>query len=485
MVVILETKLDKTEIMPGEPLVMTLVLVNRGSDPVTVTRPGSGGMPLLRIVQTETGAETMAHRPPPPRKRALTVTLEPGKPFHAKLPLEAYHRFTLSGVFMVSAVMEIGTDGLRVESEPARVKVLPLAVGNLDLDSVQTASVNAVGLNTLADPPDVVWARFQIVPGAGFLGVHRVGKAALNARPVMSVPPNTKPAPGSWFAWVDGKIMHFVFQSYPGEPNAPGKFKLADGGATLVAPLHCDSAADPAGVVRGAALAWYDGGMKSVLQRIELETGSKAPQARAAGTLVFDGPRPQWAASGVLSKGARHVLYIRSGPRGSRLEITPWPAEGEASAAPKTLAEWDRPALAAGLTLNLADLFCGAVLRYKGEGPGRELELLGWAVNAKGEYNEHHQSVLPWPGDVPVDRVVVRVREAGTPAVLLRTKTGPWQVWDGFEWLRTVPAPYTETKLPLDLAFHGPQEVVLICADPYQGFTMKRMDGKDIPPVIK
>ena len=129
------------------------------------------------------------------------------------------------------------------------------------------------------------------------------------------------------------------------------------------------------------------------------------------------------------------------------------------------------------------DIIHGAALIWTGPKKERKLEVIGWAIDKAGNASEPYRDSILWASTAPIAEAKVRIRASGEPAALLRARDGNWSAYDGFNALVPVPPPYKETKLPIDLAFFGPQEVVLICADPIEGFAVKKLDGSDLPPV--
>jgi hypothetical protein len=489
MTLSVKLELSKTELLVGEEPASILTLENTGREPLRVVHPdGEGGMPCYRVIQTATGAETFVRGRKARGGSAMMLTLEPGRRFQSYVPLLRDVELKFPGEYAISVVYAYNEGRDQAESAAVRVKVRALSVSNLMLDSVRGTAIDGVFVNPAADPADVVWAHFSLTPGGGLQGLRPVGKAALTARPCVGLPPNKASASGNWVAWLEQEQLQFAYSGLAEGLMGNGSVRLPAAQAEIIPPVYLEPSGRGADHRGGAVLVWVDGvgSESSFVQAIELEPGGGKARGRLGAKAVVGGARPKWMMSQVRSDGTRLVTFLRSGGENLGLYVTDWPDGRAPSAAAPRVMEWKGELVTAGATMSLSDDICGAVLLWSGQGQERVLQLIGWQISSKGAVREHYRETLPWGARTAVGAALVRVRPSGVPAVLLRPADYIWSVWDGFKKeLVPVPEAYRSTRLPMELAFCNPEDVVLLCAEPAGGFSARMMDGNPLPSFPK
>lgn len=478
--------IGKTDLILGESPVCTLRLKNTGQAPLVVPTPqGGSGMPAFRVLHVSTGVERLLRGNIRPAGQALSQELGQNESVETYIPLLDEISLPSVGEYVISAVYEYNAGKSVAESAPVRVKIRPMAVRNLFVDTVQGAVVQGVWVNPAGDPPDIVAGRFDILPGGGVESIEAIGKGTLLSRPIISMPPNNTPSAGRWIAWIDKAALAFVHRHQMGGASRPGKFKLSTANVEIVPPVYNEPNKKTKVRGGGAALIWLEkeGGQSSALQIISLLADGDRVKAKAGAMIDLPGPRPKWMMQHVRSDSTRLVTFINASGDHLSLNSTTWPDQALTTRQARKLKDWEGEFLAAGATMGLDDVIRGALLIWVGSDPTRKLEMLRWSIDAKGTLSEEQREAIPWPATVPVGPATVRVRVTGIPAALLRAHGRDWSVYDGFGHLMPVPAPYQQTNLQIDFAFFGGQEVVLICAELTGGLSVKRMDGSDLPPV--
>ena len=475
--------IEKTKLLVGESPICLVQLKNTGSDSFEILQPlGGGGMPAFRVVNILTGAERVVYGNFEASGIPTTQMLSPDEVVPVHIPLLHNINLLTAGKYLISAVYEFNNGKNKAESKPVQVIVHSQAVHNLFLDSVQGSSVYGVAVNQAADPPDIILSRFDMMAEGGVGLVKAVGKGGMQTKPYISVTKNKDASAGNWIGWLENNVLKFThFDENMGVSSA-GEFTLPATNAEIVPPLYIKSNVGWGVRATGDVLLWAGGdtSRQSSLQVIHLVHTGKDVMAKAGMMINFSAGRPIWSMHHARSDGARLVTFIEANKGRLILSTVAVPEEG----APVEFAEiksLQGDFVAAGATMGLDDVIRGAVLVWTGPEDKQKLELIGWSLDTGGAITEHYRTTLPWSSTVPVGSAKVRVRENGDPAVLLSPLEVEWFVYDGYGKLVPVPAPYKETKLAIDIAFFGGSEVVLICVEEIGGFTVKRLDGSDLP----
>ncbi len=472
--------IEKTEFLFQESPPCLLVLTNAGRDAVQVLHPAvSESMPILRVVDSRTGEETLFQKKPEGWVPEEPQELPPGKSIERGFLLLEEVQFPSPGPYQISAIYEYNDGTHRVESAPVKVNILPATPKNLSLVHNGPGGSAAVlfgsWVNLAADPPQLVWSRLEAAPGGGVVNVHSLTKTGLETRPALSAPPNRKVAESHWVAWLEENQLKYLHFDENMGASAVNKFELPKLQLEIVSPLHTDPITDTRVRPGGAALVWMgdEEGSRSGLQVIEL-----TPNKAAAGeTVNLPGSRPRWMMSVERSDGLKQVAYVQTAGDRTVLSAVPWPEKG--AAPPRKLAEWKGKFVSAGATIDAADAVWGAVLIWSGAGGEQKLELVSWSLDARGTFAEKKRQEIKWDYSIKIDSAVLRVNAKGVPFLLLRDAEGEWSVFDG--QLKPVPSPFTPTKLPLDLCFLGGVTPILVGGRVQMGFQLLQLDGSPLP----
>lgn len=473
-------ELSKAELLLGEDTLFCLTIQITGQGAVDAPEPMVGHAPIFRVVHTATGAQTLMKgevrgrgRPPVP------LELPPDGPGKKYLQLKDYVTFAAPGAYALSVIYPYNDGRDKAESNVVQVKVHPLACRHLSLDYAHGDFITGVFVNPANEKPDVVVANFRIEAGGGVGGISPVAKATLLAAPAKSIPPAGHASDGEWIAWLDQETvtaLHLDPQVYE---HPSGTLKLPDTDHELVRPLFIQASKPGAQGCIGGALVWAKKGNAAVLHRVGFELARKVKLRLLSSTPVA-GSRPVWSMSYALSEGPPRLLTLRAAEDVLALSTMPWPEGGPAAGT--TLREWRGELVAAGATVRIDDELRGAMLLWVGSGDDRKLDLAAWSLSKDGKVEETFRETVPWASSDPVTSASVKARITGPPAALLKKDDTEWFVFDAFGKMMDVPKPYNESKLPLDFVFWGLRDVVLIAAELKGGFSVKRMNGENLPP---
>jgi len=150
-------------------------------------------------------------------------------------------------------------------------------------------------------------------------------------------------------------------------------------------------------------------------------------------------------------------------------------AGGTAARLPGTFA-------AAGAAFDENDVLHGAAFLWMRAGNEPRLERVDWTLDSRDNFAEIGRQRVAWDFERSMDDARVRFNLEGTPAALFHENVGRWVVCMPDGDLKPVPAPYTETRHPIDLGFYGATDPpVLIVGRPLMGFDIRMLDGSPLP----
>ncbi len=479
-----ELSIEKTQLLIGENPICSVRLKNTGRESLEIMQPlGGGGMPAFRMVNRMTGEDRIFYGYVEKSGIPTTQLLAPDEVVPLQIPLLHNLKTLTAGEYLISAVYQFNNGRNQAESEPVKVIVRSPAVRNLFLDSVQGSSVYGVGINQAAEPVEIVAIRFDLMTGGGVGMTEVVGNGDLQSKPYISLPNNLAASAGNWIAWLENNALKFTHFDENLGVSAVGSFVLPSANAEIVPPLYIQADAPWGRRAPGDVLLWSggEGSLQSSLNVVHLVSTEKEVAAKPGIKINFSARRPVWAMQHIRSNGTRLVTYLEAVNDQLNLSAISLPGQGDRAAECNKIWSLQGDLVAAGATMGLDDVVRGAVLVWTGSGDSQKLELIGWSLDNNGGLTEHYRHTLPWSPMVPVGSARVRVRENGVPAVLLSTLEVEWFVFDGYGKTTTVPETYKETRLAIDLAFLNGSEVVLLCEEKNGGFTVKRMDGSNLP----
>jgi len=344
---------------------------------------------------------------------------------------------------------------------------------NLALDSIQGTVSYGVWINVGATPPQIVRTRFETSPGGGVSEVRPIAAAAFRSKPSLSIPPNGSDGERHWIAWLDGRFLRFVHFDPTLGASPPGQLELGQVEAELISPLCGEPTKDARVRAPASALLWVNksGGDLEHLQVVRITAGQAIPGAQ----LPLAGPQPDWMTTFARSDGSRLMGILQQGS----LRILSWTDRSFDEASPRI----DIPGnvLAAGATLDAQDGVRGAIL-HLGMNDSKELLLLtSWQMERKGRIQLGSSCEIAWKAKEPVSQPRVRVSDQGVAVALLRDAKGTTFLSQG-GGLTPLPDPVIKSPYPLEIAFLGGIEPILICGMESAGFQIMRVNGKPLPP---
>ena len=482
-----ELKLQKTDLLFQENPSSKLVLTNKGAAPITVHNPTFDPTGLaVKVVEMSTHSETVHQGTKPSWQQDEYQTLAPGQKLEFEYPLSSLAEFRRPGEYRVSAIVDYsGPAGgkERAESDPAAVKVLPVTARNLSLAYATggwSAYLYGVSVNEAANPPALVRHIFSLLPESGGVVDALPGPPiSTGAKPFVSQPGNGKISEAQWVAWLEGSTLN-VTHIDPNLGLLPVKqWPVPGPAAELVPPLHIDSTDDPTRRSAGSGLLMSElpEGQHVKLQAVHFSpSGEISPGA----ALTFDGERPVWAESHEKSNGSRLVTYAQKVETGWALFAVPWPDSKKTAPAPRKLGEWPGRPVAFGTALTPEDAIVGAVVLQFRRGRNLSIKVATWSMSDKGEFVMQPSRDVPWDPRLPVENAIVRISPRESVAAVLTDGEGRRFVFPSSGKLQVAPGSLAVTKLPLDVAFVGQTQPVLIAAQEGLGFTMVHLNGQPL-----
>ncbi len=446
-----ELKVEREEILVQENPLLFLTVTNVGPEPVRIEDPQDGAR--FRVLDLRTGEESM----PPKASRGIhgapEIELAPGKNLVSCHSARTHLSIVEPGDYEVTAVLTGPT-----LSSPARIRVRPVVPRNLSLDTVQGGDSFGVWVDLASDPPRIVRSLFSVRMGGGVEESLPIAVAHSGAEPIPSLPPNGQDRMRHWVGWLEGRELRYTHVSRELGVAPTGRLEVGD--ARLFAPLAADPVKDTR--VRPSCWAVLSRANRILLASLSVDGASIGP------SLELEGPPLSWARVHTRSKGERFVTGIQ----GTSLQRIPWsPRQFER---PQALHRWEGEFVAAGALLDLEDRVRGAVLLRRGD----RWACASWELDATDEFRVTGEVDVPWESTLV--RAQVRPGPAGTASILLRNEEGVWSLFDGAT-VRKLPAPACATRLPMEPAYLGPHEPVLIIAESRTGFRISRMDGRALP----
>jgi hypothetical protein len=481
-----ELKFQKTDILFQENPSSRLVLTNNGVAPITVHNLTFDPAGLtIKVLESTTRSESVHQGTKPPWQQDQLQSLTPGQKLEFEYPLSSLAEFRHPGEYRVSAIVEFtGPDGKqRAESNPVTVKVLPVTAKNLSLAYATggwSAYQYGISINAAVNPPALVRHTFSSSPeGGGVLDALPGPQVSAWTKPVLSQPGNGKISHAQWVAWLDGSTLN-VTHIDPNLGLSPVKqWSVPGPAAELVSPLHIESTEDPTRRSGGSALLMSElpEGEKIKLQAVDIsQTGEIVP----GGSLTFDGGRPIWAESHEKTNGGRLVTYAQEIGKRWALFAIPWPESKQPAPVPRKLGEWAGRPLGYGAALTPDDTIVGAVIIRVRHGRNTAVKVATWSLSVKGEFVMQPSRDVPWNPQLPVEQAAVRISPREAVVAILTDGEGRRFIYDSSGKFQVAPGLLAVSKLPLDVAFVGQTDPVLIAAQERGGFSMVYLNGQPL-----
>lgn len=456
-----------------EDSLFTVTLKNAGTQDIQVADPATASSSLvLKTIDAKTGVERLwspakpGHRPPP-----REAPLPPGKSLERA---ESLQRLTSlnPGEYEISVLYTANAGALKAESNAVRVKIAPTMPRNLVLDSAQLDVPVGFWVNLGEDGPRIVRTRFDTRDGH-VKSLLRVAKAGLKTLPVPSRPPNGVWVDGHWAAWIEGGDVFAAHADPRLGVSAPLKMSLPPGDAALVHPLYTEAPAKPDVRPPGALLLLVTTPGRDGFRLVPCALGDRAS---AGAAIDVPGPAPAWIASFARSDKRRLVVFAQEKGGVVTLSTLPW-----SGGAPRKLGELNGAFAGAGVTADLkSDVLRGSVFARLGLAEHAALERTDFELGAKDEFTPKPAGRIAAPmGDHFTD-AKVRLSRGGRVAALLKDQKGQWHVYDGTA-PALLPDPWKTTPYPLDLAFRGGDDPVLIAGYKDAGFRILLPSGAPVP----
>jgi hypothetical protein len=355
-----------------------------------------------------------------------------------------------------------------------RVRLGRTTPRNLTLDGSAKPVFSACWTNLAADKPQLLRMRIDLTRQGGIASLTPLGPATLQTRAVLSTTLNRGFAAAQWIAWIeDRKLAALPFV----EEAGPGPAKLLDlpgDRHELVAPLFCDPGGPDAA---GAALVCLGNRDQAGAQVLLVTRAALVPGAR----LAIPGEFPSWLASHVNSKGVRRLLFLQQQP-GDKLSLfaCAWPGYADPPGPPRKLATWDGAYVAAASFIDYDDNIIGVVCRWTGNPQARRLVADMWRLDAAERVTQVPAGDLGYDFALGLTAATARLASTGHWGVLLRSRQGDWRYYDPIVKLKAPPAPWDQTRLPIDLAFYKQDEPVFLCGQENMGLQFIKLDGSPL-----
>ncbi|MBU4261436.1 MAG: hypothetical protein KKC76_06085 [Proteobacteria bacterium] len=461
-----------------------VTLKNSGSSPLDVPLPPLDNSPIIVAHDLQTGMEKEYRR----ERERFPISQSP-----AVFPPGLEHAVSFSlldvtgplepGKYEIRVIWEYGNDSQRSESNGVSLMVLPVKPLSLNLvNAVQGHGAYKFGVfvDGANKTPQILLKGFSMMGGGGDYDVRPVSVCASSIEPVLSEPASGKSARSHWIAWLEEKMLHYLYFDDLEGVREQGVMKLPEGDVAIVTPLYSavfeDEHAAPGGelllAVKEKSGSLF--GMHSVLL---------AKRGRVVATAEYQGPMPGWIKAHFMADGKRLVTYMQPAGAETEMYLTHWPGSTADVPAPGKVAGWSGALVGAGAIIDGQDTVRGGTLlfsREDNEQPG--LLLQTWSLTHGVTYVEGLSHSIDWPPGKTVREARVRLDDNGKVAALIADGEGAWYVYDGAGGLRPVPAEIKKTLLPLELAFYeGSGDPVLIVGTETHGFRTMQLDGSSLP----
>jgi hypothetical protein len=220
----------------------------------------------------------------------------------------------------------------------------------------------------------------------------------------------------------------------------------------IVAPLHSDPVLDTRVRPAGAALLWHGP------DRWEVFTLAPGVATKVA---AMKGDCPYWLKSYGYSNGKRSATILSLSEIGVELGLFPW--SDSAIGPVRRIEDWPGRYIAAASQLNAEDEIYGAVVLLR----DAELGLVSWKLDAKSGFEQKPWKAIRSTSEISIRQVRVSVSREGVSTVLLRDAGDRWHVWNGASIM-----PISVSAAPMEIAYFGRSEPLMIYAEPRIGFQL-------------
>jgi hypothetical protein len=473
----LTLKFDKTDLLYQEDALFTFVLTNSGSQPVKIRDPKVEHSTLqLRVVNAKTGIQTLYRKPV-----AEGATPLDEMPFAPRASVDA--ALTLlwlaplePGDYEVSAIFLYNQEKEQAESAAVKVKVRPTTPAGLVLDSVQPSVLYAFWVNVGGDAPELVRTRLDILPNGGVRDLLRIGPVGVRTSVSSSRGPNKAVVNSHWLAWLEGKTLKYQHVDKKLGPSAVKSIDLPFREAQVVAPL---SSSVPTNITirpSGSALVWMGDRDQRISQLLSIPLNPDGTGQASKADLP--GPAPTWLASVQRSDKKKIALFVQAAAGTVSLSEIPWPDTPGGSV--RKLGEWKGEFVGAGVTLGFDDALHGSIFVRTGVEAHRDLERIDFEEDPKGTFTSKVVGRISGDPEDSFAKAIVRVSAQGVVVALLQTFKKNWFLYDGKASV-ALPPLLMKTPYPLDVAFMGGTDPILVVGGKDAGLKLTKPDGSPLP----
>jgi len=387
------------------------------------------------------------------------------------------------GKYEIRVIWEYGNDSQRSESNGVSLLVLPVKPLSLNLvNAVQGQGGYKFGVfvDGADKTPQIFLKGFSMMGGGGEYDVRPVSFCASSAEPVLSEPGSGKSARSHWIAWLEEKMLHYLYFDDLEGTKEQGVMKLPEGDIEIVTPLYSADSEDEHAAPGGELLLAVKEKSGSLFG---LHSVLLAKRGRVVATDEYPGPKPGWIKNHFMADGKRLVTYMQSAGAETAMYLTPWPGSSASASVSRKVAGWSGSLVGAGAIIDGQDNVRGGTLLFsRQDNKHSALLLQTWSLTHGVTYVEDLSYSINWPPGKTVREARVRLDDNGTAAALLADDEGAWYVYDDAGGLRPVPVEIKKTLLPLELAFYeGSGDPVLIVGSETHGFRTMQLDGSPLP----
>lgn len=233
--------------------------------------------------------------------------------------------------------------------------------------------------------------------------------------PVVSVTANLNDSDDRWLTWLSGETLQ---ARYVDAEGTPGQIMSID-----LPGLRVNLIPDPFLLDSGELEIplWVSSPQAG---RAKLQLAVAGPRGLQAGTDIFlpSSAEPAWVHSAFTSKSRRRVYMVFQNKNRWQLNASEWGDNREIAPLQKSLEDEGR-VLGGGLSILPDDTVLGLTAFLSPDEPTK-LGMIQWAQEANGEVSQSAARTVQVPGDIKVDRVLVRFDKWRQPHTLLKALDG-------------------------------------------------------------
>jgi hypothetical protein len=467
MTVTAKLKLEQDRLSWGQSTDGTATIINDGETALEfLNYSNERAMPSFILTNTQTGEITEYARLNIPGSTPFIRTIERGETWEAEFRLSYRFQFPSAGLFEVKTRFD--WEGGSIESNAVEIDVVRTSPLHR---AIETTGGGPVGDLFCAwvneeDHGGGLWlSLISAQDEVRFQGSQRICDIALNARPLLSIPPNTSPT-SQYIGWIERQSLNFCIHTH-GQIRKR-EILLGENGYSIVPPLLEDPLVLPIEYQNAEALL-----QRQTENGWELRVVSLAENSQKYEPLVMDGRLPRQGYTAYRSDNKRRTVFWQQdfadkGPA-VVLSIAMW-GKSESLTPPQVQAEWAGEFVAADQSLTDDDSIVGAVLLHNIVGGKHNYELRSWRLDPNDNFTESAVAPFIWNSSSIIEKAVVRIRsDENIFAIFQFVGENLWRKAYGSNETMLMPQSIRKIGGEIDVFFVAQSVPAILYTDPERG----------------